>query len=244
MADREISYWIKARDGATAVMRQIENAAGGLSAKLFSIKGMMASVTAAVAGFSVGALFKAAVQQAAEFETNLSRLRLTIGNLGGDFGKLRPSIDAAIGSLAKSTTFKDDDLLAGLETLMRVSGDVKGSLQNIGLAADVSRAKQIDLGTAAELVGKVMVGETAMLKKFGIIVKEGDDALALMQQVSAGTVTADEAETILKTTGHPIVDPRNGLAFRRLDVAAAIAATPHVATPPPPPPPKRRSTRK
>jgi subtilisin family serine protease len=67
-------------------------------------------------------------------------------------------------------------------------------------------------------------------------------ALALMQQVSAGTVTADQAESILKTTGRPIIDPRNGLAFPRLDVAAAIAATPHVA--PPPLPPKRRSAKK
>ena len=66
-------------------------------------------------------------------------------------------------------------------------------------------------------------------------------ALALMQQVSAGTVTANQAERILKTTGRPIVDPRNGLAFPRLDVAAAIAATPHVASPPPP---RRRGARK
>ena len=66
-------------------------------------------------------------------------------------------------------------------------------------------------------------------------------ALALMQQVSSGTVTADQSETILKTTGRPIVDVRNGLAFPRLDVAAAVAATPHVA---PPPPTKRRGVRK
>lgn len=69
-------------------------------------------------------------------------------------------------------------------------------------------------------------------------------ALALMHQVSAGTVTADQAESILKTTGRPVIDPRNGLAFPRLDVAAAVAATPHVAPPPAPPLPKRRSTKK
>lgn len=69
-------------------------------------------------------------------------------------------------------------------------------------------------------------------------------ALALMQQVSAGTITADQAEAILKMTGRPIRDGRNGLAFPRLDVAAAIAATPHVAPLPPPPPTKRRGVRK
>lgn len=66
-------------------------------------------------------------------------------------------------------------------------------------------------------------------------------ALALMQQVSAGTITADQAERILKSTGRPIVDPRNGLAFPRLDAAAAVAATPHVT---PPPGPRRRSSKK
>jgi subtilisin family serine protease len=66
-------------------------------------------------------------------------------------------------------------------------------------------------------------------------------ALALMLQVSAGTITANQAETILKATGRPVVDSRNGLAFPRLDVAAAVAATPHVA---PPPPIRRRGARK
>jgi subtilisin family serine protease len=66
-------------------------------------------------------------------------------------------------------------------------------------------------------------------------------ALALMQQVSAGTITADQAESILKMTGRPVVDARNGLAFPRLDVFAAVSATPHVT---PPPPQKRRSAKK
>lgn len=67
-------------------------------------------------------------------------------------------------------------------------------------------------------------------------------ALALMQQVSGGLLMPTQAETILKTTGRSIVDYRNGLAFSRIDVAAAVAVTPHA--PMPPPPPKRRATRK
>ncbi len=66
-------------------------------------------------------------------------------------------------------------------------------------------------------------------------------ALALMLQVSGGTITAAEAETILKTTGRPVVDQRNGLVFPRLDAAAAVAATPHVTLPPPQ---KRRASKK
>lgn len=66
-------------------------------------------------------------------------------------------------------------------------------------------------------------------------------ALALMQQVSAGKLAADQAEAILKNTGRPTLDTRNGLVFPRLDVAAAVAATPYI---PQAPPQKRRAARK
>jgi subtilisin family serine protease len=67
-------------------------------------------------------------------------------------------------------------------------------------------------------------------------------AIALMQQVSQRTLTAAKTESILKTTGHPVIDQRNGLVVPRLDVAAAVAATPYV--PPPPAQQKRRGVRK
>lgn len=51
-------------------------------------------------------------------------------------------------------------------------------------------------------------------------------AIALMRQQGKSKVSADEIESILKTTGKPVIDARNGLTFPRLDIAAAIAATP------------------
>jgi hypothetical protein len=54
-------------------------------------------------------------------------------------------------------------------------------------------------------------------------------------------MTAEQSESILKRTGRLVVDARNGLAFPRLDVVAAIAATPHA---PVAPPQKRRGVRK
>jgi len=62
-------------------------------------------------------------------------------------------------------------------------------------------------------------------------------AIALMQQASGSTLTADQAEEILKITGKPVVDSRTGAEFPRLNVAAAIAATPR------PPLPKRRASK-
>lgn len=53
-------------------------------------------------------------------------------------------------------------------------------------------------------------------------------AIALMRMKSRGTMTADQIESVLRTTGKPVTDARNGLTFRRLDIAAAMAATPKV----------------
>lgn len=50
--------------------------------------------------------------------------------------------------------------------------------------------------------------------------------LVLMMQASRGTITASQAAEILKSTGIPITDSRNGITTPRIDAAAAIAATP------------------
>ncbi|MFP5245567.1 MAG: S8 family peptidase, partial [Thermoanaerobaculia bacterium] len=63
-------------------------------------------------------------------------------------------------------------------------------------------------------------------------------AIALMLQVSGGTVTARQTEDILKATGHVVFDGRNGLLFPRLDVLSAVASTPRPSLP------KRRGVRK
>ncbi|HEX7707545.1 MAG TPA: S8 family serine peptidase [Thermoanaerobaculia bacterium] len=51
-------------------------------------------------------------------------------------------------------------------------------------------------------------------------------AIALIRQASGGTLPSEVYEQILRATGKPVTDVRNGLTFTRIDVAAAIAATP------------------
>lgn len=55
-------------------------------------------------------------------------------------------------------------------------------------------------------------------------------ALALMLQVSHGALPVEQAERILKSTGVPVTDARNGITTPRIDIAAAVAATPHATS--------------
>jgi subtilisin family serine protease len=63
--------------------------------------------------------------------------------------------------------------------------------------------------------------------------------IALMLQASGGSLSSEQTEHILKSTGKIALDPRNGLTFPSIDAAAAISATPR-----PPGGPRRRSVRK
>ncbi|HEX8170203.1 MAG TPA: S8 family serine peptidase [Thermoanaerobaculia bacterium] len=62
-------------------------------------------------------------------------------------------------------------------------------------------------------------------------------AIALMLQASGG-MPADQIETILKSSGMPVLDNRNGRVFPRLDAAAALDLTPRR-----PPGQRRRAVR-
>ena len=63
-------------------------------------------------------------------------------------------------------------------------------------------------------------------------------AVALMKQVGGRGLSPYLAASILRSTGSPLLDPRNGVTVPRLDVARALAATPKPSVPS-----RRRSAR-
>lgn len=195
MAPREVSFTVAAKNAATSVIKGIEKDVGAMVKKFLSIGG---AITAALAGFSLGKLFKDSIQQAAEAERGLLRLQKAVENTGGNFRQLKPDIDAVISGLERTTTFKDDDLVEGLEALTLTSGDAKGAINALGLAADIARAKKMSLADAATLVGKVMAGETGMLKRYGIVVDENADAMEALQKRFRGFAETD-GKTFLGT---------------------------------------------
>lgn len=62
--------------------------------------------------------------------------------------------------------------------------------------------------------------------------------LLLIRQVGGPGLSADFLYELLRRTGKPVLDPRNGLTFPRLDALAAVNATPR-----PPGGPRRRAVR-
>lgn len=166
---------------------------------------------------AVGHFFKGAIEEATAAEEIQTRLRTAIENTGGSFDELGEPIDKTVLSMSRLTKYSDDDLKDALAHLTVTSGDAKGSLENLSLVTDLASAKHIDLKTSAELVGKVMAGETGTLSRYGIIVEEGADAIQVMRDRFGGF-----AEQEGKTFGGMLQRVTNGWKDFQEAVGVAI----------------------
>lgn len=153
------------------------------------LKGGLAALS--VGGF--GALAKKAVESANESEAAWSRVESAVGNAGLTFGRFRGELDDVFASIQQTTRYSDDQAADAFATLMSITQDYTGSLKNLSLATNIAAAKKIDLATAAELVGKAAIGETGALKKQGIVIKEGADAIAELGKRFNGFAERDAA---------------------------------------------------
>src|SRR5688572_20440114 len=115
-----------------------------------------------------------------------NRLAGTLEIAGVQFSDVEQELRKTARAMQDTTAVGDEDFANILTELVSISGDYQASLRNVGLVADIAAAKQIDFETAATLVGKAIVGETGTLKRYGIVVREGTDALEAMRQKFAG----------------------------------------------------------
>jgi hypothetical protein len=174
-----------------------------------SLSGMQRSInavkSAALAlGVALGAAFvtrkivqfgKDAVRTANEANAIWTRLAGTINNAGGSFDALRPRITEVARAMQDATTVGDEQFAEVLQNLISTSQDVERSIGAVSVVADLAAAKNLELGTAAQLVGRAMVGQTGTLSRYGIVVAEGADAVEVLREQFKG-MAANEAATL------------------------------------------------
>lgn len=155
-------------------------------------------------GAAIGAAFairglarfgREAIRVAAEADAIWTRLAGTLKTVGVDFSEVREEIDLAARAMQNATTVGDEDFAQILQGLTVVSGDFAGSLRNVSLVADLAAGTQMDFVAASRLVGRAMIGDTATLKRYGIVVGEGEDAIAAMRRQFAG-LAENEAQSL------------------------------------------------
>jgi len=173
-----------------------------------------AAITAA--GATVTAAIMLSMKAAAEEDVGIIRLSVAMNNVGLAYDGATGSLEKWIDSMQQSTAFADDEMREALSGLIILTGDMTKAQDLLTLSMDLARWKNIDLGTASDIVTKVYAGNSGILSRYGIIVKEGataTEALAEIQKAAAG-----QAEAYGKSTAGQMELLKNNIG----DVSEAI----------------------
>lgn len=135
-----------------------------------------------------------AVRVASEARAVWNRLAGQLRVAGVEFSDVEGDIRGAARALQDVTTVGDEDFAAIMTELLGTTNDYTASLAEVETVANLAAAKQIDLRTAAQLVGRAMVGQTGTLSRYGIIVEEGADAMEVLRARFAGMARNEALE--------------------------------------------------
>jgi|GEM_PF-6454718 len=202
-------------------LREVDGGFDRLAAGARRLGGVLAGVFALgrIRDFVAGSL-----REFSQAEAIWNRLGQTVESTGTNFAKARVEIERAADSMRRRTTIGDEEFANVLKILIDLSGDYSASLRNVQLVADLSARKQLDLNTAAMLVGKVMTGNTTILKRHGITVDENSDAIEVLRERFRGA-----AENELETSAGKVKQLTNFWNDLREGIGEAIATSPGVS---------------
>src|ERR1035437_7888048 len=195
---REVNVTVKGNDQSKAAFDSAHANAQSFGEKLTAtlskpfelLKGRIAVEMRHV----VGDFFKSTVEAAAESEAAWARVAGAVDNAGVSFAGVRGDLKETFEATSDKTRFSEQEISNAFATVLNVSNDYKGSVANLGLITNIAIARQMDLSSAATLVGRVMDGNTSMLKRYGIVLKDhGIDPMTQLSERFAGFADKDGA---------------------------------------------------
>ncbi|MEM1524586.1 MAG: hypothetical protein QW618_00445 [Nitrososphaerales archaeon] len=173
---------IKAVDQASRNLEHITESVNRLS-KSFSTLGEMAKIAGgfivaqigirafdAVKNFVEGSIDAFAAQEWA-----IMSLKTQMEILGEDWNVIGESMIAVAKNLAEKSVYSDEQIIAAMQRLATFGMSSKEILEAISVVVDLAAAKNLDLATAADAVGKAYAGHTETLSRYGIILEKGAD---------------------------------------------------------------------
>jgi len=192
-AESELRLLLTARDEASKVLR---TATGEVEKYGFSFERILKPAllgVAAVTGIATGAA--ALFIQAAEKEQVASvQLTQALKNVGSVFsGEAPKSVEAYIASLEHMSGFSRVEVMDALGGLVEQTGSVTEAMSRESVAADLARARHIDLWTASKLLGKITDENVTALSRLGIVIPKGTSeaqAFAIVMRAVGGSAVA------------------------------------------------------
>ncbi len=189
-----------------------DTAAAGISQKLGNIK--WAAVGASATALT-GVMADLAREGAAD-AAGMEAVRVAAENAGASWDEAEGPISNYINRMRDVAAIGDDTMKPALASLIAVTGDYGKAMELASISADLARGKNMSYEAAAQLVGKVAMGNTSALTRYGIVLGENataEEALAELQKRFAGQAEAygSSVQGQLESTSARIGDFREDL---------------------------------
>ena len=149
-----------------------------------------AAIVAAFTVRAIGSFLRDSFNAAETLRTGRVRLQQALRNEGIAWNEVEGELSAYTRQLWETHRLTEGEVNPTLQTLITTTGDYQMSLRGVGIAADLAAAANMDVQSAARLVGRVMNGETTALRRYGITIEEGADAVAVLEERLAGMAIA------------------------------------------------------
>jgi hypothetical protein len=202
--------------GAEQNLGRVRRSLDGLRRTAVAVGAALGAVFGAAA---IGRFLRSSVDASEALRRSQQLLAQQLQNTGVRWGDVERQIRGTSRALWETHRLTDGEVYTTLQRLTAVTGDYQRSLENVGLVADVAAGLQMDVSAAAQLVGRVMQGNTSILTRYGIELEEGANAVEVLRERFAGMAkegtTAGEAfrkawGDLKEALGAVLVDASNG----------------------------------
>jgi phage-related protein len=184
-----------------------------------------------IGGAAIG-IAASAVKAALEGQKAHAQLELAVKNTGAAFSAVEPQVSKLSDKFA-GFGYQNDQVEESLTRMVQITGDAPKALSLMGTAADLAKARNMDLTAAVTLVGKASEGNVTALKRLGIATKDatghtitGTQAIAELNKTFGGAAQAS-AETYagkMAAFGARMDNLKEKLGNALLPIIAAVAA--------------------
>lgn len=214
-ADARLTVKIAAQDLTGDTFTRTEGKISRLGSAAKAAAGFLAG---AGVGTLAGALSDAA-RAAADDQASVERLAQAVENGNESFEAMSSIINERI-KRGQALAFTDDQIRDSLARLVPMAHSTTEALELQAIALDLARGKNIDLSTASEIVGRVANGNTSILTRYGIVLKDGataTEALAALQEKFGG-----QAERYGSTTSAAIFRTKDAITEWKESIGATL----------------------
>ncbi len=171
---QELVLLLRLQDEASAALRNVGH---DIESVGISWKGVLAVAATVATTIAVVEKMTGAYDQQ---RVAIIKLQTVLGGVGVDYGSVSKQINAVTADYSKNTTYGITEQMNALAQLVMITRSYDDAMKYLPLSMDVATMRQMDLASAAALVGRALEGNTRLLSQFGFNIKEisGDPAAA------------------------------------------------------------------